>query len=390
MARLFVRDGDGGAPMPFLRGILTRSLQAAGLEFDAAYRIASEVRDELLPREEVSSDDVRERAEARLRSLGGGTLGRYRRLRRAAPTIHVRVAEDEVRPYSRGIHRASLWACGIDPEAAGEVSAAMYEDLVAEGVTEVAIEDLRRRTYRRLKRDLGDDEAHRYLVWEEFRHGDRPLILLIGGTTATGKSTTATRVAHLLDIVRMQSTDMLREVMRTMVPERLVPALHTSSFTAWETLHTAEEATPETVIEGYLRQAELLGIAGAAVVERAVTERVSVVLEGVHVHPSFLEEAEEHADAIVVRVMMAVMRPQELERRIRGRGRQARARRAKRYLDHFDEIWRLQTYLLSEADQSGVPIVADEDLETASRQVVEVVMRRLLAQSRATPKRVFG
>ena len=35
-------------------------------------------------------------------------------------------------------------------------------------------------------------------------------------------------------IVRAQSTDMLREVMRTMVPQRLLPVLHTSSFVAWK------------------------------------------------------------------------------------------------------------------------------------------------------------
>lgn len=390
MARLLVRTGKGDSPMPFLRGILTRSLQEAGLDFETAYSIASDVRSELAGVSEVQSSRIRKLVEKRLRSMAPELLRRYRLLGQVAPPINVRIASDQVRPYSRGSHRASLRACGIPPEAAAEVSAAMYEELVAEGKMEIDIEDLRRRTYARLRRDLGPDAARRYLVWEEYRHGDRPLILLVGGTTGTGKSTTATRVAHVLDIVRTQSTDMLREVMRTMVPAQLVPALHTSSFTAWQTLHLSDEATPETVVEGYLRQAELLSVAGAAVLERAVTERVSVVIEGVHVHPSFLREAEESTDAIVVRVMMAVMSRQELERRIRGRGKQARARRAKRYLDHFEEIWGLQSYLVGEADHSGVPIVADDDLEDASRHVVEIVIRELLRRSRATPKAVFG
>ena len=44
----------------------------------------------------------------------------------------------------------------------------------------------------------------------------------------TGKSTLATELAHRLGIVRTQSTDMLREVMRTMIPAHLMPALHVS------------------------------------------------------------------------------------------------------------------------------------------------------------------
>ena len=391
MARLHVRDDGAGVRMPFLRGILTGSLQDAGVDFAAAYRIASSVRDELADRSEVRPSEIRKRVEKHIRAMDGGVLRRYRRPGQLAPPINVRLSEDQVRPYSRGSHRASLWACGIEPAAANAVSAGMYEDLVAERCVEIGIADLRRRTYAKLKSELGDEEARRYLAWEGYRHGDRPLILLIGGTTGTGKSTTATRVAHLLDIVRTQSTDMLREVMRMMIPQRLIPALHTSSFTAWQTLSAgAAAATPETVIDGYLRQAELLGVAGTAVVERAATERVSVVIEGVHVHPKFLLEAEGQADAIVVRVMMAVMHPQELKRRIRGRGQEASARRAQRYLQHFDEIWNLQSYLLSEADQAGVPIVADEDLETAARQVVEVVMRTLLERSKASPAQVFG
>jgi 2-phosphoglycerate kinase len=376
--------------MPFLRGILTGSLQEAGLEFEAAYGIASAVRDELAGEDEVCCGIIRQRVERHLEGMGHDVLARYRSVGRAAPNVLIRLGESQVRRYSRGAHSAGLRACGIEGEAASAVVSAVHNALVGEGLDEISVEELRRRTYERLREDLGKGAARRYLVWQEFRHGDAPLILLVGGTTGTGKSTTATRVADILDVVRMQSTDMLREVMRTMIPQRLVPALHTSSFTAWQTLHMATESRPELVVDGYLRQAELLSVAGAAVIQRAVTERVSVIIEGVHVHPSFLAEAEQTADAVVVRVMMAVMRPSELKRRIRGRGRQAIARRAKRYLEHFDEIWTLQTHLLQEADRADVTIVADEDLEAASMQVVEAVMRILLARSKATPESVFG
>ncbi len=382
MARLTVTCGEGEVS-PFLRGILTHSLQHTGLSFEDSYEIASAVRDEFASKDGVTTLEVRKAVIRRLKRHHPKALLRYEAPRFGAAPILVRMPEGQSAPYSRGRHRQSLEACGIDPLAAARLSSAMYEDLVAHGTLELDIAELRRRTERRLQGELGEDAARRYVVWEEHRHGDRPLVLLIGGTTGTGKSTVSTRTAHMLDIVRTQSTDMLREVMRTMVPERLVPALHASSFRAWETLpgaalHQGADGEETHLIEGYLRQAELLAVAGDAVLRRASTERVSVVLEGVHVHPSFLADVANGTSAHVVRVMLGILRPQELERRIRGRGRYARARRAKRYLGHFPSIWRLQEFLLSEADRTGVPIVMNEDVDTAAHEIVQIVMRTLM------------
>ena len=68
--------------------------------------------------------------------------------------------------------------------------------------------------------------------WQELRHMERPLIILIGGTTGVGKSTLATQVAHRLGITRVASTDMVRQVMRAFFSADLMPAIHYSSFDA--------------------------------------------------------------------------------------------------------------------------------------------------------------
>ena len=71
--------------VPFLRGILIRSLLDAGLEFDHAYRLATDVRDELADTAEISSDDIRQRMCHMLEDEGHlGALEPYR-LPLAAP-----------------------------------------------------------------------------------------------------------------------------------------------------------------------------------------------------------------------------------------------------------------------------------------------------------------
>ena len=65
-------------------------------------------------------------------------------------------------------------------------------------------------------------------------------------------------------------------------------------------------------------------------VQRALHERVSMILEGVHVHPGITEALPKDSDAIIVPLMMAVLDPATLKGRLRGRGKRAPGRRAKR------------------------------------------------------------
>ena len=60
MAKIFVTDSSGGNPVPFLRGILTRSLSDAGLAFDQAYEVASEIRNRLGDSARVTNDELRQ------------------------------------------------------------------------------------------------------------------------------------------------------------------------------------------------------------------------------------------------------------------------------------------------------------------------------------------
>ncbi|HUT41562.1 MAG TPA: hypothetical protein VM011_09490, partial [Gammaproteobacteria bacterium] len=52
--------------------------------------------------------------------------------------------------------------------------------------------------------------------------------------------------------------------------------------------------------------------------------------------------------------------------------------RASRYLKHIDDIWELQSYLLSEADNAGVPIITNWHIETTVREVLNLVMAKVM------------
>src|SRR3970282_1547178 len=70
---------------------------------------------------------------------------------------------------------------------------------------------------------------------------DEPLLLLVGGTTGTGKSTIATEAAPTLVITSDRSTAFIRQTMRAFFSEEFMPSVHFSSFEARLALTRAEE-----------------------------------------------------------------------------------------------------------------------------------------------------
>lgn len=380
--------------VPFLRGILTRSLLDAGLDFEHAFEMASTVRDQLADIAEITSRDLHQRVSRLLQDQGDEEVLRQYCLPAAVPSrILVTNLSDTTSAFSRGRHARYLQSSGMRAEKSEQTTALIYNQLITTGISSITTCELGYLTYLCLQQEVGKKAAKRYLVWSEFQCSSRPLALLICGTVGTGKSTIATEIAHLLEITRVQSTDMLREVMRMMVPKRLLPVLHLSSFNAWKSLPIQGEIDrdrDQLIAEGYRSQVKLLAVPCEAVLQRAVEECVSIILEGVHVHPDLLARAPKDSDVITVHVTLAVLKSKELKSRLRGRGTEVPQRRAKRYLNNFDSIWSLQSYLLSEADRCDVPIIPNGDKDKSILQIIQQVNVELARHFTGTTEQIFG
>ncbi len=394
MAKTLVVEREGReTKVPFLRGILTRSLQDAGLQFDEAYALASTVREELTETDEISAVELREVVLQHLkRKYGATVVQRYQAPPAGGRTIFIRHANGKVTPFSREQHRRHLESSGLTYETSSTVTTKISDHLMKKGSEEISSRYLGRLTFAYLRRALSIDAARRYLVLVDFFRGNRPLVLLIGGAPGTGKSAVAMEIAHRLEIGRSQSTDLLREVMRMMIPDRMLPVLHTSSFNAWWKLprdsRNADDPDAE-LASGYHAQAELVSVACEAVIKRSLSEQTSLILEGVHINHSMLAKLPREENAVVVPVMLAVLNADLLRGRIVRRGDQVSDRRADRYLESFDAIWRLQSILLSDADRWSLPIIPNSHQEQVIRDVTRTVVDHLMVGFSATPDEVF-
>ncbi len=381
MAKLLIKEHTQAEAVPFLRGILTRSLQDAGLDFNAAYKLASSIRQELSDDKneaviEITSTALRKKVLQRLSNAryGSDIIQRYCSCDIVPEPVWVKLNAQHSVPFSRAQHQQCLESCCFPAGKAETTTAQVYEYLLKHNIKNITSDKLKHITHDYLMQNLGEEAARRYLIWVNFSRSNRPLIVLIGGITGCGKSSIATELAHRLGIVRIQSTDMLREVMRMMTPKRLIPLLHTSSFQAGDTLPNNDNSA---ISNGYLAQAELLFLSCEAVIERALKERVSLILEGIHLHPALLRRLPKDNDAIFVPLMLGLLKPRQLRERFETRSNKAPERQSSRYLAHFDAIWQLQSFLLSEADRFQVPIIPNEDKNHAIGLIMKTIIEKL-------------
>ena len=359
---------------------MTRSLQKAGLSFSDAYQIACEVRDTFDQDENISTKQILDKTSTLLSAqFGPNATHSYITGQRDAAWILVRDTAGYEEWFSRNLHQRRLEICGLHMEEAERLTHKIHDGLLELRQTKIDRDVLRDYTVNILREEAGDKFADNYTAWHYFLKSDQPLIIMIGGTAGVGKSTLSAEIATRFNITRYQSTDMLREVMRTMVAVQLMPELHESSFNAWKALpkHQEHASGSKRVIDGYHRQADLVEVAAEAVLQRALRENVSLLLEGVHVRPSLINKIPHDTNAIVIQIILGVTNKKQLQRQFQGRSKSSQDRRADRYLESFDAIWELQKALLAEAKISNLSIIINDNLTDALAMIMRSISNSL-------------
>jgi 2-phosphoglycerate kinase len=250
----------------------------------------------------------------------------------------------------------ALSATGLAPERAHELARVVEERLAERGDAEVDVTALRRLAEEVLREAEGERAVSHYRNWHRLDSLDRPLVVTIGGAAGVGKSTVATMLAHRLGITRVIATDVIRQVLRAFFTHEAMPTVH----------HSAFEVGPD----GFREQAELVGTAVSAIVERAGAERTPMVVEGVHLVPGALGEVV--LERCVAVEALLVVRDEELHRghfSLRGAERPA-----ERYLAAFDRIRALQEDLEGRARQAGVPVIDNQGADAVLRELMGLVL----------------
>jgi len=299
------------------------------------------------------------------------------------PDDHELVVVDGVggAPYSKGLMAQTLMATGLSPVRAYGMAAAIARELEVSAAPALTLGRLRAIARATLGPEEGDEVIDRYRQQQSLRRMEVPLVILIGGTTGVGKSTLATEVAHRLGITRVASTDMVRQVMRAFFSIDLMPAIHYSSFEAAESIRVPLPRETDLSRAGFIEQTKAVAVGISSLIERAITEAQSMIVEGVHLVPGFLDRSR-WQDALVLEFVLAV-RDRELHRRhfaVRD-WETGGIRPLRRYSEGLPQIRRIQKYILSQAALHEVPVIdnvrIDDTVKEAMRMTLDAVGRHM-------------
>ncbi len=361
-----------------MRGIMVHSLLSRGASFDAAYRAATAVRDQIRGREFVRRDELAQMVE----DLLGTTLEAPPDLALGPPGIQVRddrTADGDTTPFSKGILAQSLLAAAIDPDDAFAVARDIETSLHARRVREISRDELRQIAQETLGEKLGARVGQRYRAWRAFQETGKPLILLLGGAAGVGKSALAQSVATRLGITRVYSTDAIRQVMRIMLSKELMPAIHASSYDAHLSLPLTSDSD-DAVIEGFRAQATAVTVGVRAMIERAIEENTSMIMEGVSIVPGLVDPARHAADAHVIFLAVSTLERDAFRTRFAARATEASKRATHRYLENLDAILRIQDHILELAEAQDLPIVDNRSFDDSVLSILRHVTESLRTQ----------
>jgi 2-phosphoglycerate kinase len=260
-------------------------------------------------------------------------------------------------PYSKGLMAQSLSAIGLAPERAFELARIVERRLLDGDTAEIDTAGLSYLTEEVLGEAEGEVAVRRFRDWRRLDRLERPLVVLIGGTTGVGKSTLASMLAARLGVTRLIATDVIRQVLRAFFTHEAMPTVHFSAFEAGG-------------LEGYREQADHVCTGVAAIVERAADESKPVLVEGVHVLPGALAR-DLRARCVVVEAILVVPDP-ELHR---GHFTHRRgARPPERYLRRFDDIRALQDHLEELARAESVAVIENVNVDQALGALMQLVL----------------
>jgi 2-phosphoglycerate kinase len=279
-------------------------------------------------------------------------------------------------PYSNAMLTRALTAVGLPTTRAYELALRVEQDLARQGDSALELEHLEELARSVVGEEEGAAAVRKLRLYREFQRLDLPIVVMIGGGTGSGKSSVATEVAHRLGITRVTSTDVIRHTMRAFFSEAFMPTIHYSSFEAGREVRHEEDENP--VLTGFLDQTRNVLVGMGAVIERALSERWSIVLEGVHLVPGLLPPID---GALMIHCILQIADREAHAAHFWIRdATSVGLRPVQRYLDALDDIRLIQSAIVERARRYDVPVIENRNIEQTITDVMDLVLSSVEAR----------
>ena len=349
----------------FQKGLITASFLQKGLNIEDAMVMADTLKRKIGGEKEVTTKQlralIRELAPHDNEEVYGGLTDS------TIPRVKTRRG---IVPFSKGILLRSLTTSGLSVEQAFNF-AQQIDDWLRLNPEHVYEEDeLNERMEKELKSQYGLSFVRRFKLTDWIFHSPKPVILLLGGATGTGKSTLAMELANRLRIRMVTSTDMIRETIRTILSPEVVPGLHHHSFGSMGSQGGLLSNPRERALVGFHQQAAQVGVGVRAVIRRAIRESSNIVIEGTHLVPPLEQYLPPGSDVHFAGLMLSVHSKKAHKKRFPERSKRAPMRGPTDYLDAFQAVRWIHDDLVELADENKTAVVSNMNLEQTMIQTI--------------------
>lgn len=194
-------------------------------------------------------------------------------------------------PFPLSIIKGRLRLSGLSDKQVSEIVQDAVSGLKStENPTEEILLNLVRNTLESSE-DSACDNFETLTKYEKLRgesHEIPPIVVILEGASATGKSIIALELVHDLVATRFISSDTVRQVLRSTMNEEKYPELYCHTYQA----HLHRQTGPDDldpVVRGYLAQCDIITPQITNMTKRILSEGATGVVEGVHIIPGMLQ-----------------------------------------------------------------------------------------------------
>jgi 2-phosphoglycerate kinase len=171
--------------------------------------------------------------------------------------------------------------------------------------------------------------------------------------------------------------------MRGIFSKDLMPAIYESSFNAWRSLRIPVPAGADPVIVGFREQTAVVTTGIKSLIERAALEGVSMIIEGIHLVPGYIDPAE-FTGATVVQLVVAVDDEEAHRSHFYIREVQTDGNRPlEKYRANFGNIRLLGLYIEDLAREHGTPIIHSHQLDVTVAETLELIVTKATQEAAA-------
>ncbi|MFW6134717.1 MAG: ATP cone domain-containing protein [Elusimicrobiota bacterium] len=279
-------------------------------------------------------------------------------------------------PFSSSILATSLEAIGLNFAASQEIAEKIRAELIKKKIKVIPRKKLRNMIYEEIKESGDKRTADKYIKFRKIMALDKPLIILMGGSTGSGKNTVSVEIAHRLDITTVITSDIIREIMRSLFTEGILPLIHSSSYLAYKNLWMPIEEEKDQRIIAFREQALRVSVGIRGIIKRCINEKTSIIINGVHVLPDIISE-NEYKNANIIKVFLYVDGEEEHKERFYMRGKSSQQRSADRYLENFDTIRIIQDYVVREAKKQNYLCINNLDSRRTAIEIINNIIEKV-------------